>query len=568
MNRSEISIEHPMLAKRFFIWSAVFVLAAYAGFACFQLGLPDLSQDEGAFGLSAVNILRDYRQVARVAERPEGPAATKPFLFPVALAMSVEVLGRNPFALRIVNVVALVFAAFFLYIFLRDLLKDRVVAFLASAAFLLNPGTIRYARSVTAEPFLLLWGSVALLTMWKFVEELKWRWAILCGASLGLGFLSKLWLIGSFALLCFVVLLISFINQSNIKLIKGCFIAGAAFLVFSTAHLLLVLWLTPSDIRHWINIYFGVSLGTRVAGHGYDPVLWFRPWWFYLAAVFKATFFAFPPMLLGLRSVFSKHSNLVLRAVVCILLLPVLLLSLFHVKEAVYMFSVFPGLMLLIGIGCKLFVEGPKPRELVIACVSSMIVAVPFLTLGVVSRSQFVGVEILYLLFVAPALLRRGASTLIKAALVTSVAAMLLADVLVVRQAMEHRTYYREIASYFASQLSAEPPARVVFTGPEFASFAFSMFHNGEYWKTYYYHKDYSEFRRELETGAEAFYVIDPSGHLYGGTPSPQQLLDLREYALEITPLVEKSIGHKLTIQIHVPKARRELLSQLKVGAN
>jgi hypothetical protein len=126
-----------------------------------------------------------------------------------------------------------------------------------------------------------------------------------------------------------------------------------------------------------------------------------------------------------------------------------------------------------------------------------------------------------------------------------------------VRRTLEHRTYYREIAEYFKSSLSSLSPGKVAFVSPEFGAISFPTFRTGQYWQTYYFHEDDAAFERDLMDRRQVFYVVDPSGKLYGGQPSPGEWQALQEHAREITPKVEAFIGHRIALRIFVPSGTR-----------
>jgi 4-amino-4-deoxy-L-arabinose transferase-like glycosyltransferase len=533
------------------------VIAIYGGFACAKLDGSDLTQDEGCFGVSALNIRADYHQVAMVGEQPEGPAASKPFLYPLFLFMSITLFGQNAFALRIVNVVALAVASLFLYWSARSLLKDGILALVAPAFFLLNAGTISYGRLVTADPFVVLWGCVGLFGAVKFYEEERVRWAILCGAGLGLAFLSKLWLIFPYALACLALFIFKFLAKRSPRSIALPILAFMIFLLVSSLHLLTVIILTPHDLHHWLDTYFGVSLGSRVAGGGFDPAMWYRPWWFYFAGIFKITFFTFPIIILGI-SALIKRKNTILIAVVVALISPIVVLSLFHVKETIYVFPVFPGLALLVALGLDYFFRSANRAEIIAATMISTLVAAWFYRQDVFLRREMILIEGLYLVY----LLAGFAGSLYRpiargAVAVAVILAMSFVAAVAVRKTLEHRTYYREIAAYFKNRLLSLPPSNVAFLSPEVGAVSFSTFRTGRYWQTYYFHEDDALFERDLINHRQVFYLVDPSGRLYGGQPSPGEWQALREHAHEISPEVEAFIGHPIALRIFVPSVTR-----------
>ena len=152
--------------------AVIATILVYAVLALYQLGKPDLDADEGRYGTSALNILYDYHQIAIVSPDPAGvPWSTWPYMYPLELAGSILLLGKNELALRFVNVVLMVLSALCIYRLAVLLLKDRTVGLLAFGLFLLNPATIAYARSAMAEPSVVFWGCVALVAAASYSES-------------------------------------------------------------------------------------------------------------------------------------------------------------------------------------------------------------------------------------------------------------------------------------------------------------------------------------------------------------------------------------------------------------
>ena len=93
----------------------------------------------------------------------------------------------------------------------------------------------------------------------------------------------------------------------------------------------------------------------------------------------------------------------------------------------------------------------------------------------------------------------------------------------------------------------------VIFTSPEFAAVGYYLFRQGEYWETFYFHKDNAQFRDELEHGDRLFYVVDPSSTLYGGNVKPEWEPLLAQNTRDVTAEVEQASGAKIGLRILVP---------------
>ena len=162
-------------------WLLLLVLGAYFTFAFVKLGSSELDIDEGRFGVSAINILSDPHQLATVSEDPLGQPGTKPYGYPVLLAASLWTLGKTEFAIRTVNVIVIAVGALFLYGFVVLVQGDQTLALLTFALFLLNPGTLTYARTAIPEPLVVAAGCLALFCAAKFVTKKSLPWAATSG---------------------------------------------------------------------------------------------------------------------------------------------------------------------------------------------------------------------------------------------------------------------------------------------------------------------------------------------------------------------------------------------------
>ncbi len=552
--REEESLR-PRRASRAPLWLFLFVFVAYFSFALFRLGSSELGIDEGRFGISAINILSDHHQLATVSEDPLGKPGTKPYGYPVLLAAAVWALGKTEFALRAMNVIALAIAALLLYRFVVLVVGDRTVASLTFALFLLNPGTLTYARTVMPEPLGVAFGCLGLFCAAEFMTQESLFWAGTCGFALGFGFLSKMWLVLPFVLACFSILALRLLTERDRVFLVGIALVFFSFLLVAASHLLLVLWLTPASWLHWLGIYFFFSLGSRVAGGGYDPAMWFRPWWFYLAAALKASFFGLPLLGLGLLAL-RKRIHLPTVVVVLSLLSPVFVLSLFRVKQASYIFPAYPALALLLALGWRYFARDARRGELFFASLFSVGAAAFIFVKGVFGVREFAALAGLYLLYLAVALAGSRFNLLARYGVAAAcLSALLFADALVVKKSIQPPTYYREIAAYFRPQLASRKPQEVVFTAPTYPAMQFYTFRGGEYWETFYVKKSAAEVADSLRSANRTFYLVDPSQTLYGGRISQEKLQALREYGVDVTEEVERALGHAIPLRVYVPQA-------------
>jgi len=536
------------------MWLLLLVLGAYFSFAFVKLGSSEVGIDEGRFGVSAINILSNPHQLATVSEDPLGQPGSKPYGYPALLAASLWALGKTEFALRTVNVIALAVGALLLYGFMVLVQSDRTLALLTVALFLLNPGTLTYARTAMPEPLVVAAGCLALFCAAKFVTKKSLPWAAACGFALGFGFLSKMWLVLPFVLACFSLLALKLLTERNRAFLGGILLAFLSFLPVAVSHLLLVLWLTPAAWSHWMGIYFLFSLGSRVAGAGYDPVMWYRPWWFYLATAFKASFFGLPLLFLGIQAV-RKRFNVPLIAVLLSLVLPVFAFSLLQVKQASYIYPAYPAFALLLALGWLYLGRDASRIELFFACLFSIGATAFFFAKSVFGSRECAALMALNVLYFATVYVGVRSNRLVRYGVGAAVfSALLFADALVVRQSIQPPAYYREIAEYFRPQLLSTHPQDVAFTAPAFPAMEFYTFRSGEYWETFYVKKNAVEEASDLRNGARVFYIVDPSQTIYGGKMSPDRLEALREYGSDVTEEIEKKLGHEIPLRVYVPR--------------
>ena len=535
--------------------AVIATILVYTALAVYQLGKPDLDADEGRYGTSALNILYDYHQIAIVSPDPAGePWSTWPYMYPLELAGSILLFGRNELALRLVNVVLMVLTALCIYQLVALLLKDRTVALLAFGLFLLNPSSIAYARSAMAEPSVVLWGCAGMVVAAGYRESGRPTLAALSGVALGLGFLSKLWLILPFGASVALLLLSRLPNGKLIKTIRDAAVGFAAFVVVAGSHLLLLRLLSPENLPIWLATYFQEAASNRAGGAGYDPAMWYKPWWFYFGALFKGIFFGLPLVFLGFSDLIRRRGFLVLGCVSW-LLGPVFVLSFFKVKEAAYISQAYPAVALVMACGLLPFLDATRWRGILLGTLASMALATFFFAVGVITGTQFVMMLVLFVIYLAASPASWPVQSWRKrVAIVAALGTMLLSDALVVQRQLLHRTNYREVAAYFKPRLGPLQAGKIVFVAPEYAAISFYLFRQGEYWNTFYMQKTDEEFRDELRHGDRLFYVFDTTGTLYSGYFKPQWAPLMAQNTRDVTADIEQATGtEKLKLRVRVP---------------
>jgi len=286
--------------------------------------------------------------------------------------------------------------------------------------------------------------------------------------------------------------------------------------------------------------------------------MWYRPAWFYFAALFKLAAFGLPFVLLGAYRAVRQWSWPV-TGVLLALLSPAVVFSLFRVKQASYIIAAFPAVALLFAIGVLHFWGSDGRRSLSTAAALAMLATALLFSAGALTTSETLALVVLYAaqVLVALALVSVGTGRLRHGALVaTALVGLVLGDIMVVRQSLQFRTHYREISAYFRERLTPLQPTDLAFVAPEHPSMAFYTFRSGEYWETFYTKKDDATYLDELARSVRAFYIVDTSGRLYGSWITPSKMHALETRAQEVTPDIERAVGAPIGVRAFVPRTR------------
>jgi 4-amino-4-deoxy-L-arabinose transferase-like glycosyltransferase len=149
---------------------------------------------------SPLNLYPDEAQYWWWAQTPDLGYFSKPPLIAWIIRFSTIIFGNSEWAIRLP--IPLLHAGTSLFVFaiartIRPL--GARLAFWCAIAYLTLPG-VSYSSGLasTDAPLLFFW-ALALLAFLHAIEKQSWRWALLCGAALGLGVLAK------YAMLFFVV---------------------------------------------------------------------------------------------------------------------------------------------------------------------------------------------------------------------------------------------------------------------------------------------------------------------------------------------------------------------------
>lgn len=227
------------------------------------------------------------------------------------------------------------------------------------AALLLgtSPAFLSRGTSLEMEPTLTAFCAGGLLAFVRGVRTRRLSWSALGGALMGLGFLTKMWLIAPYALAaCGFVLVETTLVRARadapLRLRRGVLAAAAGFVGAASLHLLCVLVLSPGDLGRWLShVYLGLFSGegvtaAKLSGAADQPA---RPAFYYLALLYRDGFQLLPLVLLGLPAMLrrARSESMAVLAMAFGAGAGVVLLSVPAVKEPLYVLSVQPLLYLL-----------------------------------------------------------------------------------------------------------------------------------------------------------------------------------------------------------------------------
>ena len=244
--------------------------------------------------------------------------------------------------------------------------------FYAAVLLASSPVFLQQCLLLEFEPLLTAFCTAGLFFFAKGTAARSPRGCFVGGALVGLGFLTKMWLIVPYAtaLCAFVLVQTTLVRASERQplALRRSVIAGAGgFLMTAGLHLLFVALVSPGDLPHWVRgVYLAIFSGEGVTGDkvsGAGPHAE-RSVWFYPATLYRAHFYLLPLILFGLPALLRRnrpHAIAVL-AMTAGALLGLVALSVPAAKEPLYALPVVPLLYMLAGL-CLAELEEDEPKH-------------------------------------------------------------------------------------------------------------------------------------------------------------------------------------------------------------
>lgn len=229
---------------------------------------------------------------------------------------------------------------------------------LIGIVLLLSPRLLLECMTLKPEVSLSGFGLIGLSLALNQSDKKITFYAFLSGVCIGLGFLSKLWLIGPLALATSLAWLGR--SSSKSKLYFGFFLL--AFISTSLSHLILIYFIDPGSLNIWTtSIYFSVFNDEGIASTKwkglYNYPNWSHPFWYYFLAIPRDLGLSFPFAIYGMWKISKETQHKIQkRSLVGAgigLLIGLIVLSIPHIKEPLYVLSISTFCLTIAAFGVK-----------------------------------------------------------------------------------------------------------------------------------------------------------------------------------------------------------------------
>jgi putative flippase GtrA len=315
------------------------------------------SDDEGVNVTMAANIASAKQLLLRPSVYPGGrrdwasedlPALGNTPFYPALLALAGRPLGLP--GMGLLPLLSLwVTIAFTALLFHAESPRAALYTALLLAC---SPGFMSQALTLEFEPTLTAFCAAGLYFVVRGTRLRKPALCLLGGALLGLGFLTKLWLIVPYALagLGFALVQTTLARSRDdhpLMLRRSLSAAMLGFALTASLHLVSVAVLAPGDLGNWVeSVYLGIFSGRGITAGKLSGTADYtaKPAWYYPAVLYQHHFQLLPLVLFGLPAMLRRNRTHVTTVLAMAFgaWLGVVVLSVPAVKEPLYVLAVTP----------------------------------------------------------------------------------------------------------------------------------------------------------------------------------------------------------------------------------
>ncbi len=562
----------------------LFALALLAGalLRLVLLGRPDLfGADEGTWAVGARNLVEGgLPQAIALSDRPLGPPAGTPILFPGVLSVMLRVFGVDEWVLRLPSAFAGLLGAFLLERIVRRGYGQPAGHLAGSFAALLPP-LVSASRVATVEPSLAALGLAGIIFgLRAFEEDLPYEGAA-AGLFFGLGFLAKGYAVGLYLLPLLAALAVRPRVFSLGRTKASLLLLLLVFALVGGAQILAVALLQPSLFGFQVATLFGASeAAVRSAAaptaFGADPKSLVSTLFFFLPLSGLGLAFLARPVgedeiASGATGGERRLDHGVLWGAFLVELLAIVIVA---GRMKLSSIPVLPAVAAFAGLGGTALLRlapdpGRRRREMLTAAasgavllgVSALFVASPVEPLfGGRERPIHVGVSLaaiaavaLLAAFLAFGLFRRVFRGLLAPAFLSALlAAGGVESARAIRFALlTHRTGAREVAEQIAPFVTSAAPRVTSFRSVEREALEFRLFRTGASWETL---ATPEALNREEEHGVVRSWIYAegaPPGPL---APPPDVREVLAATLRDVTAEVNARAGRTTGLRVFVPR--------------
>jgi putative flippase GtrA len=339
--------------------AAAALLLSVLGYTAFHstAGRHLQSDDEGVNVTMAANIASASKLLLRPSVYPGGrrdwaaedlPALGNTPFYPALLALAGRPLGLP--GMGLVPLFSLWITIAFSALLFRP--ESSRAALYTALLLACSPGFMSQALTLEFEPTLTAFCAAGLYFVVRGTRLRKPALCLVGGALLGLGFLTKLWLIVPYALAGFGFALVQTTlarsrDDHPLMLRRSLGATMFGFGIVASAHLVSVALLAPGDLRDWVeSVYLGIFSGRGITAGKLSGAADYaaKPAWYYPAVLYQHHFQLLPLVLFGLPALLRRnrvHATAAL-AMAFGAWLGVVVLSVPAVKEPLYVLAVTP----------------------------------------------------------------------------------------------------------------------------------------------------------------------------------------------------------------------------------